>query len=289
MKIYYEIDNSFEMQKHDILEELKNRFEIQQETQKIIIQCLFNLNVLIQDINQTDILNKLSTILENLKSNLDMIKNIISTLTDLQKYVISFQPDKINIEAITIYNSIVNDFDKLYYQSISNINTFIFEYMDFISSLKIPIRSIATDERKEDDISSEIFEDNKTLLISEVKNKVFLPYKISDLQEKLNNTTDYNNIEEMINAEYIIPLDYYKNSIISRFKETFNLMRKKENASITDSLDLSLELAFNNLLNPAIITACKNSDELDIYLDCLNSNELDKFTLFDIKYEMFPK
>ena len=127
------------------------------------------------------------------------------------------------------------------------------------------------------------------MTISEIKNKVFLPYSVSDLNEKLKENENYRNLQEIIDNEYKIPLDKYKNSIIARFKETYNLMRKKENASITDSLDLALELSFNNLLNPAIITACKNLDELDIYLDCLSSNELDKFNIFKIKYEIYPR
>ena len=65
-------------------------------------------------------------------------------------------------------------------------------------------------------------------------------------------------------------------------------MRNRENASIIDSINLALEVTFNSLLNPAIITACKNLDELDIYLDCLSSNELDKFDIFEIKYEIRP-
>lgn len=289
MKIYYEIANSFEMQKQDILEELSNRFKTQQESQKIIIQCLFNLNTLMQDINQPDILNELSIILKQLKNNLDMIKNVLSTLTDLQKYMSSFESSNINMESIQNYNNIIYNFEKLYYQSISDVNTFIYEYLEFISSVKIQKHSIITEKQNESHVSSEILEDNKTLLISEIQNKVFLPYSISDLKEILDTCPYYSNFEEIINKEYTIPLDYYKNSIISRFRETFNLMRKKENASITDSLDLALELSFNSLLNPAIISACKNLDELDVYLDCLNSNELDKFTLFDIKYEMFPQ
>ena len=66
-------------------------------------------------------------------------------------------------------------------------------------------------------------------------------------------------------------------------------MREKQNSSLLDALDLGLELAFNSLLNPAIISACKNMDELDIYLDCLESNELEKFHIFNIKYEILPK
>ena len=65
-------------------------------------------------------------------------------------------------------------------------------------------------------------------------------------------------------------------------------MKKKENATILESLDLALELTFNNSLHPAIIAACRNLNELDIYLDCLEKNELENFKLFDIKYEVLP-
>lgn len=131
--------------------------------------------------------------------------------------------------------------------------------------------------------------DNSVLLISEKQNKVFLPYSLSDLQHKLSRNKKYKSIQDVINNEYIIPLDKYKNPIISRFRESYALMKNKEHSSVLDSLDLAVELCFNSLLNPAIISACKNLDELDIYLDYLDSNELDKFKLFEIKYELLPK
>ena len=65
-------------------------------------------------------------------------------------------------------------------------------------------------------------------------------------------------------------------------------MRKREKASITDSLDLALELAFNYKLNPAVILACKNLEQLDNYLDCLELDELEKFNYFEVKYEFLP-
>ena len=65
-------------------------------------------------------------------------------------------------------------------------------------------------------------------------------------------------------------------------------MKKRERASIADSLDLAMELAFNNRLNPAIILACQNLEQLDTYLDCLELDELDKFDYFEIKYEYLP-
>ena len=65
-------------------------------------------------------------------------------------------------------------------------------------------------------------------------------------------------------------------------------MKNKEDSTILESLDLAFEVTFNNSLNPAIITACKSLEELDLYLDCLESNSLDKFEPFDIKYEVLP-
>lgn len=141
----------------------------------------------------------------------------------------------------------------------------------------------------EDSSTFEDIKDNKTLLISEKENKVFLPYSVSDLNDILKNNSNYKSLKEIIDSEYIFPLSKFNNPIISRFRETYNLMKKKEKASIFESLDLALELAFNSLLNPAIISACKNLDELDIYLDYLESNELEKFDVFEIKYDFLPR
>ena len=136
--------------------------------------------------------------------------------------------------------------------------------------------------------TSDELKDNNVLLISEKKNKIFLPYTINDLNEILESNRHYHSIQEIIKKEYIVPLDRHKNGIISRFKETFNFMRKKEKASLMDSLDFALDLAFNYKLNPAIILACKDLEQLDTYLDCLELNELNKFDYFKIEYEISP-
>ena len=130
--------------------------------------------------------------------------------------------------------------------------------------------------------------DNNTLLISELQNKVILPYTITDLQKIIDQNDNFNNFEQIIDELYTLPLDNYKNTSTSRFKEAYNLMRKKQKASIIDSLSIALEVCLNHSLHPAIITACKNLDELDTYLDCLSENSLDKFNLFEIKFEILP-
>lgn len=130
--------------------------------------------------------------------------------------------------------------------------------------------------------------DNNTLVISEIQSKVFLPYTVNDLQKILDENKNYSNMQEIIEDVYTLPISKYKFANKSRFKETYDLMRKKEKASIFESLNIAFEQTFNTSLNPAIITACKNLDELDIYLDCLDTNETSKFPCFEIKFESLP-
>lgn len=129
----------------------------------------------------------------------------------------------------------------------------------------------------------------KTLLISEIKNKVILPYTLSDLEDYIQRNPGENlSIQQVIDKYYTVPLSNYKNPIISRFSEAYKLIRNKEHGSINEALDVAFEISLNHKLHPAIITACKNIDELDIYLSCLEYNELEDFKFFNINYEFAP-
>lgn len=151
----------------------------------------------------------------------------------------------------------------------------------YLKRRKITLNDIKIDES---------IKNNNVLLISQVQNKVFLPYKVKDLNKILNSEPDrYRNMQEIIDDRYIVPLTYYKYPMISRFREAFKLMIEKEKSSCFDAYDLAFELMWKRFLHPSIITACKNLEQLDIYLDCLESNELEAFTFFNIKYELFPK
>lgn len=145
------------------------------------------------------------------------------------------------------------------------------------------IESFTTKEK------SKLFQmkDNKTLLISEFKNKTFLPYTVDELLNRFD-AKKYDTIEELIDKEFTISNDHYKFPIIARFKEAYKLIRKKEHGTRRKALNLGFELMFNFYLNPSIITACKNLEQLNIYLDCLEENELSKFSCFDIVYEVSP-
>lgn len=129
--------------------------------------------------------------------------------------------------------------------------------------------------------------DNNILVISEKEQKAYLPYKYTEIKKIYENPNyNYNSIMEVIQDLYIVPLNKFENFSIARFREAFNLIRHKEKGSIFSALDLALELMFKYNLNPIIIAACRNLDELDIYLDCLDENELYDFKCFEIRFEV---
>jgi hypothetical protein len=128
-----------------------------------------------------------------------------------------------------------------------------------------------------------------TLIISEKDGIVVLPYTLKELGQKLREQpTKYHKIEDVIKLDYTIPFDYYKNSSLARFKEAFKLVKERNNGSFKHALDLAFELMFNYSLHPAIISDCKTVDELDIYLSCLEYDELEDFKSFKIIYDSLP-
>ena len=132
--------------------------------------------------------------------------------------------------------------------------------------------------------------DRNILLVSEKDQKAYLPYFISDIEKIYKNSNKkYSSYQDVIESLYIVPLNRFKNASISRFRETLNLVLHKENLSIIKALDLALELMFQYKLNPIIIAACRNLDELDLYLDCLEEDELFDFDCFEIRFEVAPE
>lgn len=142
-------------------------------------------------------------------------------------------------------------------------------------------------EIDEEKVVENNLEDNNTLVISEEDGKVYLPYTKDEVKEDMVQNKG-KKISELIEEKYILPLDKFKNSMRARFREGYNLMYHREGKSKKSAFFLGLELMFESNLHPAIISACKNLEELDIYLDCLEDNELEKFSCFKIIYKSLP-
>lgn len=131
---------------------------------------------------------------------------------------------------------------------------------------------------------------NDTLLVSEKEQKAFLPFTFEELKQvkKRYETEQKLSYQQIIDDIFTLPLDNFRFSSTSRFREAYNLIKNKEHGSFRDALSLGIELMFKYNLNPIIIAACRNVDELDIYLDCLDEDELSDFDCFKIKFEVTP-
>lgn len=132
--------------------------------------------------------------------------------------------------------------------------------------------------------------DNPILLVSEQCNKVFLPYTVEEINDYLLQFSDqYSSFEDVINKEYVLPLNYYINHpSLARFREAYSLCRDREGKPVMESITYAKSLMFNKKLNPTIIAACKTQEQLSNYLNCLENNTLTSFNDFEIRYELNP-
>ena len=263
--------------KDDLLEKVK----LEQKSIELHISSQINLsNDLVTSTNNMteDIFNDFTKYMINIKNNIELFYSLKDKLHSLEN-----EKEEKKLE------DIVSDYNNTYTLSINKIFSSNLEIKNFIKKLIATNKSngiVLNNVRTVNTTNSYL---EKTLIISEISKVVILPYTLHELNGKLENSSDYKNINEIINKEYTLPLVYYKHSAISRFKEAMDLALHKEKLSYLKALSLALEMLTNYNLHPAIITACKNMDELDVYLSCLEDNQLDDFQLFDIKYEMLPK
>lgn len=124
-----------------------------------------------------------------------------------------------------------------------------------------------------------------TLIISDTE--VILPFTKKDLEDKLK-SSNLSCYQEVIDTFYKKSTKSFEPSAISRFKEAYSLILNKEHGSKFQAISLGLELSTNYNLHPAIISACKDLTQLDVYLSCLEYKELSDFHFFDIVYNIPP-
>lgn len=284
---------------------LNSNILILEKQKKILLQYILKISDAPSTNLSMEASNQLIEFLSALKEKILLVDKNISMANDyfnkLKKLDTIENFNNIFEEYVDISSSISN--------CIINIENFLINSMRFISlNFGVPVSPEEKDLNVLDEQIS-ILDDTKpidikesnsqtpsdtqnndllenTLVISETQGKVILPYTIDNLNLILKENTKYKNINEIIEDEFVIPYTNFKNPIFSRFKEAFKLIRYKEHGSIKDAFDLGMELLLNYNLHPAIISACKNIDELDIYLDYLENNETDKFDCFDIKFEI---
>ena len=236
----------------------------------------------------TNALNKSNKNLSHLEN---LIKKLESIYIDLQNCVSECEVKEKIEEYNKIFTKVINNI----YINTSFIEKFIYDIsLINLSELLSNKDCNSTNASNSNSLVVEASELNNsflenTLIISDIKGKIVLPYKLEKIKEILfDKSKKYSSIKDVIEKEYTIPIKNYKMASVARFREAYKLIVKKEHGSRFKAFSLASELFFNYNLHPAIITACNSLDELDIYLACLDDNTLDDFKYFNIKYEIAP-
>lgn len=270
---------------------LTSTLDIQKNLNKQILIFIKNFmaNVTFSfDINPNDeaffYLNESTNALSKSNSNITILKRLLEDIENIKTINENLEED------VEKYNNDFKENIDLIYTSTETIEKFVHKINTTDLSELAKNLTIENEIDSKDTISGkdlEISYIENTLIISEEQKKVILPYTINKVKEiLLNNNKEYSSLQDVIDKLYTKPINYYRFSAIARFRETYKLVKEREHGSKTKALELAFELLLNYNLHPAIITACKNLDELDIYIACLEDNTLDEFEFFDIKYEI---
>ena len=237
-----------------------------------------------QDINTEESFKNFDSIYEYLSSSTKTLKSVKANVLSTKRIIklLSSLKSLLGLLDEVTLNTTLQNFNKEYSaltKSISYQNRVIKPFIQNIAKLNI-LKSTKNLPKETNE---------NVLVISEKQNKVILPFTYSEIEHFFEeHNKEYLDIEEVIEKNYTKPLKYYKNSAMSRFKEAYKLVTKREQGSIKDAIMLATEMFFTYNLHPAIITACKNLNELDIYLSCLEYDELDDFHFFKVVYEIAP-
>lgn len=265
-------------------EELNSTVYVQQSLMKILFGYVEKM------VNSLDISNSiyLNNILELLEKSKESLKRCNENMNLLNSSIRDFNNHSENFE-INYENNIKKINDNTIF-----IENYIYSLLQSFE-LALPLKEKKNEIKKSNnDLKITISKENEKipeliknrencLIISETTGNIILPYYLNDLSNIENKT-----YEQIIQENYTLPLDLFKPAFVARFREAFKLAHNKEKKSVVFSLNLATELMFNYNLHPAIITACRNLDELDIYLDCLENNETKKFKCFNIIFEIPP-
>ena len=182
--------------------------------------------------------------------------------------------------------------DKELIPEIRNIETLTSPVKKSIKTRKFTLKKDVAEESILDKIGkiTNASSDNKSLIISEKLDKIYLPYKKSELHSYIESNPEvYTSLEDVVKKEFTLPFSFFKNqSSKARFTEAYKLLRNKDSQGFMKSVSYAFEIASKKNLNPVVIAACKNKFELESYIYYLESNNLIDFKFFDIIYEVNP-
>lgn len=255
--------------------------------------------------NIYDILEKNTALLKNLKSTLSTLSTkLLALVLSDSSSTTSELVNEIN-NNLNHYIELLDEMKTDFIQNNLSVNTFTSYHstrlllttfdMDLGENLDESINLISpnsTTSQINTSYSDMVgTNENKVLIISEKENKVYLPYKKTELKAYLSQyPTSYYSYKNVIEKEFILPLNYFMNNpSMARFRETYSLYRDREATSVVEALKKALSLAFKSELNPAVIAACKTKKQLNNFILCLDENKLNDFSDFEIIYDVKPQ
>lgn len=264
----------------------------EQENKRNEVTCLFD------TLSKTDSVSKIGSkkdyseeinnISEKFAKNIEKLNSLKSLLIDINSGFISLSRNASSDEVAINLKEKINSYFSTYEEIKKDIMLADIEVDRFVKRIN------SSNGKKSEEVSEEIsdgnIQNNNTLIISEKDNKVFLPYTVSEIQSYMEKyPKEYKSLEYVINKEFILPLDYYtKHPSLARFREAYSLIRDREAKSVFDALKYALNIMFKYDLNPAIISACKTEEALNLYIECLENKDLSKFNLFKIEFKLNP-
>lgn len=264
----------------------------EQENKRNEVTCLFD------TLSKTDSVSKIGSkkdyseeinnISEKFAKNIEKLNSLKSLLIDINSNFISLSRSASSDEVAINLKEKINSYFSTYEEIKKDIMLADIEVDRFVKRIN------SSNGKKSEEVSEEIsdgnIQNNNTLIISEKDNKVFLPYTVSEIQSYMEKyPKEYKSLEYVINKEFILPLDYYtKHPSLARFREAYSLIRDREAKSVFDALKYALNIMFKYDLNPAIISACKTEEALNLYIECLENKDLSKFNLFKIEFRLNP-
>ena len=241
------------------------------DTSNTISKKIMNLLIKIEsdkdNASESKYINEIDSLKADISNYINISEEVKKSITASDDFVFAFFENDIVKNYLQTYSSTEDNNDK---QNAENENTVSSNYVE------------------DEDI--DIAENNYCLLISETSKKVYLPYTKKEVLKYLEQYPDqYDSFEDVIKKEFIYPIDFYlKHTVLSRFRETYSLIRDREAKSVLEAFKMAIDMMFRYDLNPAIIAACKSQEQLENYLECLKSQSLNNFKDFEIRFEISP-
>ena len=235
-----------------------------------------------------DVENTTTNVYDNLKEESKEITNVEENISLEDNLTIEEEPSIIETlveEEVDEENNeeivpVSNEVEEVVEEVVEENNEEIAPVSDEVEEI---VEEVIEEEINEETEFSQEQLEEKTLVICKDDDIAILPYSFTDLEEFFSdNPEKYSSIQDIIEQEYTVSLKDYENTSFARYKEAYKLAKDKSNLSLPQSVTYAKKLLLENDVLPIVIASCKNIDELDNYLDCLDSNKLEDFKYFKI-------